>query len=130
MTKKNNTRRILYFGAVIVVLPIISFGIFKSLHQEVTFTTPDWNCTYSKKQWECQVKFELTNQTHKNQKGKLSIRGMAMKKADRRFSNLSERKTIDFDLNDYETKEIVEIVYSKRKPNFMNITIIERDKNI
>ena len=110
----------------LIVIGILVW-VFRSAPDKITFTEPDWSCNYLNNTWECKVTFHLTNNSHKPLSGQVSLHsGISMKKNEKDSSEaMNETKTIGFDLNEYETKNISQTVYLQREPTFMKITLLE-----
>ncbi len=117
--------------AVVFFAIIIGYSInnFEKSNKEILFSDPVWECDYQNKKWVCLVDFNIRNQTHKDIFGKLSIRGLALRKADRKTTDImSDDMVIDFELTNYEEKEINETIYSNRRPTKIIITILDENK--
>ena len=128
MFKKKEKKKSKLLSLAITLIAIAGILIFFNTKETISHTTPELNCEYRNNQWECKVSFGLKNHTRKLQTGKLSIRGMAVRTSSYSSSvKISDEKVLLFSLNSYETKIIEEIIYSKKKPNQVNITIIENN---
>lgn len=123
MTKKKNISVIAISILFLIVLFSLSTLLFDK--EKITNSEPNWNCEYKNNNWECYVSFKVKNNRHVEQSGSLAIRGMVLEGSSKSGSvQIGEQQNVEFRLSGYQEKDISETIRVKKKPTFVNITIL------
>jgi len=127
--KKNKPTFLLYALPAIAIIFASMFFLRKNEDKEIQTSKPDWECTYEKTLWKCDVTFSVKNNTHKQMVGMVNVRGVNLKKSNRtRLNALSEPAKVPYDLGEYEKKDFNTIIYAKMIPKKVTLTVIDKQK--
>ena len=122
MTKKNISVIVISI-LLLIVLFSLSTHLFDK--EKITNSEPNWTCEYKNINWECYVSFKIKNNSHVEQSGSLAIRGMVLEGSSKSGSvQIGEQQKVEFRLSGYQEKDISETIRVKKKPTFVNITIL------
>lgn len=128
---KNNAPVITAVFVIIVIIIIYTGTNLILENKDIVVSNPEWECEYDKSKWSCRVIFNVTNNTSSDIYRKISVRGLAMKKSDRRSDEvLGEARILNYKLSDYQSKIFTTTITSKRKPTRVNLTIIDAKINM
>lgn len=113
-------------SAILFLALTAALAFFFGRDDPVTLSAPTWNCAYQGGQWQCAVTFQARNKSQARQARKVSIKGMGMP-AGGKGASLTEcgAKVIDLDLLPLEIETIQAQVRMTRKPEAIELSILE-----